>query len=65
MATSAKVFRASELGVLLKSSAIVLFAALLAFCLEFSEFLFVSSTSGLALSIAGVVKVIKSPTFSL
>jgi solute carrier family 35 protein C2 len=56
MATSAKVFRASELSIVLKSSTIVLFAAVLAFFLEFSEFLFVSNTSSLAFSIAGVVK---------
>lgn len=57
MATSEQLFRYSDSGVVAASCCIVLFAALLAFFLELSEFLVVLRTSSLALSIAGVVKV--------
>ena len=57
MATSVKLFRYTDSGVAAGSCFIVLFAALLAFFLELSEFLVVVHTSSLTLSIAGVVKV--------
>ena len=57
MATSEQLFRYTDSGVVAVSCCIVLFAALLAFFLELSEFLVVLRTSSLALSIAGVVKV--------
>lgn len=61
MATSEQLFRYSDSGVVTASCCIVLFAALLAFFLELSEFVVVLHTSSLALSIAGVVKVGKLP----
>lgn len=57
MATSEQLFRYTDSGVVTTSCCIVLFAGLLAFFLELSEFAVVIHTSSLALSIAGVVKV--------
>ena len=57
MSTSLKVLRYLQFVDFLKSAGMILFAALVAFCLEWSEFLVVRHTSGLALAISGVVKV--------
>ncbi|KAK7114212.1 solute carrier family 35 member C2-like [Littorina saxatilis] len=50
------VFRFAEIAVLAKNMGLVLLGAVLAFFLEFSEFLLVCNTSSLSLSIAGIFK---------
>lgn len=57
LCTSDKLFRASELAPLLYSLSTLTVGGTLAFGLGFSEFLLVSRTSSLTLSIAGIFKV--------
>ena len=57
LATSINFFRFTEYSVLFRNVGLVLAGALLAFMLEFSEFLLVCQTSSLTLSIAGIFKV--------
>lgn len=57
MSTTDKLFRVSELSHLLYSLVTLSVGGLLAFGLGFSEFLLVSRTSSLTLSIAGIFKV--------
>ena len=56
-ATSKHTFGYDETGVMLKTMAIILAGAMLGFMLEMSEFLLLSYTSGLTLTMAGIVKV--------
>ncbi|KAK3610411.1 hypothetical protein CHS0354_008701 [Potamilus streckersoni] len=56
LATSGHFFAFSELHVLMENLGLVLIGAFLAFMLEFSEFLLVSQTSSLTLSISGIFK---------
>lgn len=56
LATSINFFRFSEYLELFRNLGLVLAGALLAFLLEFSEFLLVCQTSSLTLSIAGIFK---------
>lgn len=57
LSTSDKLFRVTELSPFLHSMFTLLMGGLLAFGLSFSEFLLVSYTSSLTLSIAGIFKV--------
>ena len=57
LASTELVFRFNDVGLLAKNMGLVLVGAVLAFFLEFSEFLLVSNTSSLTLSIAGIFKV--------
>lgn len=57
LATTDSFFRFSEYSVLFGNLGLVLMGAVLAFMLEFSEFLLVCQTSSLTLSIAGIFKV--------
>lgn len=57
ISTSEKLFRVTELSPLLYSLCALSIGGLLAFGLGFSEFLLVSKTSSLTLSIAGIFKV--------
>jgi solute carrier family 35 protein C2 len=54
--TSELVFRAGSFQELLWTSAFILVASVMAFCLGTSEYLLVYHTSGLTLSVAGVLK---------
>lgn len=56
LATTDSFFRFSDYSVLFRNLGLVLMGALLAFMLEFSEFLLVCQTSSLTLSIAGIFK---------
>lgn len=56
LATTDNFFRFSEYSELFHNTGLVLLGAFLAFLLEFSEFLLVSQTSSLTLSIAGIFK---------
>ncbi|KAH3775925.1 solute carrier family 35 member C2-like [Dreissena polymorpha] len=56
LSTTDQFFRFSEYGVLLRNCGLVLLGALLAFMLEFSEYLLLSQTSSLTLSISGIFK---------
>lgn len=56
LATTDSFFRFSEYSVLFGNLGLVLMGAVLAFMLEFSEFLLVCQTSSLTLSIAGIFK---------
>ena len=55
------VFRSTNVELLAQNMGLVLAGAVLAFFLEFSEFLLVSNTSSLTLSIAGIFKVSGCP----
>lgn len=57
MSTSEKIFRFQDTGLLLWVLGSLLLGGILAFGLGFSEFLLVSRTSSLTLSIAGIFKV--------
>lgn len=56
IATSEKVFRFRELGVVVRTCRFVLAGSVLAFFMELSEYLLLTYTSSLTLSIAGIVK---------
>lgn len=56
LASTDMVFRFSDLDVLAQNLGLVLLGALLAFFLEFSEFLLLCNTSSLTLSISGIFK---------
>ncbi|KAH0623417.1 hypothetical protein JD844_020174, partial [Phrynosoma platyrhinos] len=60
LSTSEKLFRFHEAGLLLALLAKLALGGILAFGLGFSEFLLVSKTSSLALSISGIFKVFTS-----
>lgn len=62
VATSCKFFNFSNLQDVGHTLWTVLLGALIAFCMEFSEYLVISCTSSLTLSIAGIFKVRKSIT---
>lgn len=55
----------TETMTLLKDLGILLGGALLAFCLEFGEFLLVSKTSSLTLSVSSMFKVRRSTVVSI
>lgn len=57
MSTSEKIFRFQDTGLLLRVLGSLFLGGILAFGLGFSEFLLVSRTSSLTLSIAGIFKV--------
>lgn len=57
IATTDQLFRAGSLEVLSNNLAILVCGALLAFGLEFSEYLLLSRTSSLTLNISGIFKV--------
>lgn len=57
LSTSEKIFRFQDTGLLLWVLGSLLLGGILAFGLGFSEFLLVSRTSSLTLSIAGIFKV--------
>ena len=59
------VFRSTDVELLAQNMGLVLAGAVLAFFLEFSEFLLVSNTSSLTLSIAGIFKVSGCPACPL
>ena len=50
-------FRYTDFSAVMQNFGLVFLGAVLAFFLEFSEFLFVANTSSLTLSIAGIFKV--------
>ncbi|XP_064466383.1 solute carrier family 35 member C2-like isoform X3 [Ornithodoros turicata] len=56
IATSEKVFRSRESGALVRTVSYLLTGSLLAFFMELSEYLLLTYTSSLTLSIAGIVK---------
>lgn len=56
LATTENFFRFTEYSVLFHNLGLVMFGACLAFMLEFSEFLLLSQTSSLTLSISGIFK---------
>lgn len=56
IATTDQFFRFTEYSILFRNLGLVFLGACLAFMLEFSEFLLVSQTSSLTLSISGIVK---------
>ncbi|KAL8616329.1 hypothetical protein ACOMHN_056272 [Nucella lapillus] len=56
LASTELVFRFTDFELLAQNMGLVLIGAILAFFLEFSEFLLVSNTSSLTLSIAGIFK---------
>ncbi|XP_060567318.1 solute carrier family 35 member C2-like [Ruditapes philippinarum] len=56
IATTDNFFRFTEYSILFRNLGLVLFGACLAFMLEFSEFLLLSQTSSLTLSISGIFK---------
>ncbi|KAL1428917.1 hypothetical protein MTO96_016667 [Rhipicephalus appendiculatus] len=58
IATSEKVFRFRDAEVVLRTSKYVLAGSLLAFLMELSEYLLLTYTSSLTLSIAGIIKAI-------
>ena len=57
IATTENLFCFSDYSILFRNLGLVLLGAVLAFFLEFSEFLLVCQTSSLTLSIAGIFKV--------
>lgn len=57
LSTSEKIFRFQDTGLLLRVLGCLFLGGILAFGLGFSEFLLVSRTSSLTLSIAGIFKV--------
>jgi len=57
LASTDQFFRYMDVEIMLRNFGLVLLGALLAFFLEFSEFLLVCQTSSLTLSIAGIFKV--------
>lgn len=57
LSTSEKIFRFQDTGLLLRVLGSLFLGGILAFGLGFSEFLLVSRTSSLTLSIAGIFKV--------
>ncbi len=57
LATSRQIFLASEITDVIQTGVLMTAGALLAFMLGVSEYLLVYHTSGLTLSISGVVKV--------
>ena len=56
VATSASMFRFSSLSSLLRTLSLVAGGGVIAFLMECAEFLLVSQTSSLTLSVAGIVK---------
>ena len=58
MSASPQLWRAASLSVAFGSIIMMLVGAFLAFMLSVSEYMLVSNTSGLALAIAGIFKVI-------
>ncbi|ESO86518.1 hypothetical protein LOTGIDRAFT_220559 [Lottia gigantea] len=56
ISTTSRLFRYEDTSVLLTSIGLISLGAMLAFFLEFSEFLFLSHTSSLTLSISGIFK---------
>ncbi|WAR13013.1 S35C2-like protein [Mya arenaria] len=56
LATTDQFFRFNDYEILLRNCSLVLLGAFLAFMLEFSEFLLLSQTSSLTLSISGIFK---------
>jgi len=56
ISASISVFRYQEISVFLNTMGLVGFGGLIAFCMEVAEFMLVSYTSGLTLSVAGIVK---------
>jgi len=65
ISASIAVFRFKEISVLLNTLTLVGFGGLIAFCMEVAEFLLVSYTSGLTLSVAGIVKEVISLTMAI
>lgn len=57
MSSMEALFRSTDINDLATKLALVFAGAMLAFCLEFSEFLLVSNTSSLTFSVSGIVKV--------
>ncbi len=57
VATTDELFHTEDMQLVFINFVTLLFGATLAFFLEFSEFLLVSYTSGLTLSVAGIFKV--------
>ena len=57
LCSKADFFRYTDFSAVMQNVGLVLFGAVLAFFLEFSEFLFLANTSSLTLSIAGIFKV--------
>ena len=57
IATTDNLFRFTDYSILFRNLGLTLLGALIAFMLEFSEFLLVCQTSSLTLSIAGIFKV--------
>lgn len=57
LSAKADFFRYSDVSLVLRNAGLVLLGAVLAFFLEFSEFLLLANTSSLTLSIAGIFKV--------
>ncbi|XP_035154642.1 solute carrier family 35 member C2 isoform X4 [Callithrix jacchus] len=62
LSTSEKIFRFQDTGLLLRVLGSLFLGGILAFGLGFSEFLLVSRTSSLTLSIAGIFKVMVAPS---
>merc|ERR1719209_1260578 len=65
IASSISVFRYQEFSVFLSTLGLVGIGGLIAFCMEVAEFLLVSYTSGLTLSVAGIVKEVISLTMAV
>jgi len=65
IASSISVFRYQEISVFLSTLGLVGIGGLIAFCMEVAEFLLVSYTSGLTLSVAGIVKEVISLTMAI
>jgi len=65
IASSISVFRYQEISVFMSTLGLVGFGGLIAFCMEVAEFLLVSYTSGLTLSVAGIVKEVISLTMAI
>ena len=65
IASSISVFRYQEISVFMSTLGLVGIGGLIAFCMEVAEFLLVSYTSGLTLSVAGIVKEVISLTMAI
>jgi len=65
ISSSISVFRFQDFSVFVNTLTLIGFGGLIAFCMEVAEFLLVSYTSGLTLSVAGIVKEVISLTMAI
>merc|ERR1711971_13439 len=65
ISASISVFRFQEISVFLETLGLIGVGGMIAFCMEVAEFLLVSYTSGLTLSVAGIVKEVISLTMAI